>query len=319
MKLIELMKYARVPLELNGKPKDEVLILVDTNTESLVSESLAAAAFEMGMEPNVITMIARPVHGNEPTKVVAEAMKACDLLICANSTAMTHTDAVRSALKLGKKFISMPGITVDMLTRGAATADYQEVEKITRNVAEILTLGNEVRVTSREGTDITFSIKNRPCFSLAGIFHHGTIACFPDGEAAMAPVEGSAQGKILVDVSIHSIGLLEEPLLIKVQNGKAVEITGGRDAIKLKDILSTRGNDDSYFIGEFAVGTNSKARIIGNVSEDKKRIGTVHFGLGDNRTLAGEIRCPTHLDVVISTPTVIVDGRTIVNDGKLTI
>ena len=46
---MELNRYARIPLELNGKPGDEVMILADSRTEPDVYESFAAAAFGMGM------------------------------------------------------------------------------------------------------------------------------------------------------------------------------------------------------------------------------------------------------------------------------
>lgn len=316
MKLMELMRYARVPIELNGKPGEEVLLLADTDTDPLVYEALAAAAYEMGMEPNVMIMVARPVHGNEPTKTVARAMLGTDLLICVNSTAMTHTDAVRRALKAGVKYISMPGITVDMLTKGAATADYQEVQRVTQKVAEVLSRGKTVRITCPNGTNVSMSIEGRSAFALAGVFQPGTIACFPDGEAAIAPVEGTCQGKIVFDLSMHSLGRLEEHIILKVEHGRVVSIDGGRQADQLKEILETKGDENSYLIGELAVGTNPKARVVGNVSEDKKRLGSVHIAMGDNYTLAGNVRSKTHLDGVISKPTLIVDGVTLIEDGK---
>ncbi|MBI2304235.1 MAG: aminopeptidase [Chloroflexi bacterium] len=317
MNLVEAMKYAHIPLALNGKAGEEVMILTDSRTDPLIGQALAAAAFEMGMEPTLMTIVARAAHGHEPPKGAAEAMKGVFLLICATSTAMTHTDAVRGALRQGVKYISMPSITLDMLCNGAATADYQEVDRITATVADILNRGSKVRVTSPQGTDLVLSIAQRPCFPLSGIVHPGTIAGFPDGEAAIAPVEGTTEGTLVFDQTMHTMGLLTEPIAFTVSKGRVVEVRGGAQAKALEELWQRHGDDNSRQIGEFAVGTNPKARISGNATEDKKRAGTIHIGLGDNSTLAGKVVSATHLDGVLSQPTVWVDGHLLVDGGKL--
>jgi leucyl aminopeptidase (aminopeptidase T) len=70
-------------------------------------------------------------------------------------------------------------------------------------------------------------------------------------------------------------------------------------------------------IAEFSVGTNPGARLIGNLAEDKKAMGTVHFAIGDNRSLGGHVEAGVHLDGLVLKPTVIVDDKIIVEHGKL--
>jgi len=173
MKFIELIKRARVPLELNREGVQEVAILTDTGREPEVAEALGAAAYEMGIEPTIVTMVARPVHGMEPTTITSQAVLGAQLMMFAMSTGMAHTNCVRNALKHGVKYIGMPDITIDTLTKGAAVADYNEVGKITEAVAKILTQGSEVRITSNFGTDLTLSIAGRKAFELAGVFKPG--------------------------------------------------------------------------------------------------------------------------------------------------
>lgn len=319
MKLVEILRYARVPVEMNVKPGENVVVVSDTDTEPLVYESIAAAAFEIGAEVTVVVMTPRPMHGHEPPRPVAEAMKGADVLICSASRSLTHTEAVRNALKKGVKYVAMPQVTVDLLTKGAATADYAEVLRTTEALARVLSRTDVVRVTSGEGTDVRFSVKGRKAFVLAGKFMPGTIACFPDGEAPIAPVEGTAEGTIVFDTSIHAIGPLKDPVKLIVKCGRAVDISGGVEATALKMILERQGDANSYEIGEFAIGTNPMARLTGNVTEDKKGSGRVHFALGDNGTLLGKIRSKTHLDGVICKPTVLLDGKPIVEAGTLKI
>lgn len=317
---IEVFHYARIPLELNKDDVREVAILAESGVEPIIYEALAAAALSMGLEPTIVLMLERPAHGLEPTSVVASSFLGADLIISATTTsAIAHTRAGREAFRRGKKFVGMPQITVDTLTRGAATADYQQVGRITRKVAEILTAGDSTRVTTEMGTDITFSVRGRKCLELAGVYKPGSIACFPDGEAPLAPVEGTARGRFVVDSSMHGIGRLLHPITIIVESGRATEITGGPQADQLGRLLKDFGDANSLSIGEFAIGTNNKARACLNVAEDKKRLGTVHIGLGSNLSIGGSVESATHVDGVISNATVEVDGRVIMQQGKMLI
>ena len=66
------------------------------------------------------------------------------------------------------------------------------------------------------------------------------------------------------------------------------------------------------------MGTNYKAKITGITLEDEKVYGTVHVALGDNTSYPGGIiKAPIHLDGVISKPTVFIDDKKIMNNGKL--
>lgn len=317
----DLVPFARKPLELNVKEGHrDVLIVTDDRTEPEVWQAFSLAAKEMGLEPNVILMPARAMHGNEPTRTVAEAMKNTDLLITANSTALSHTNAVRNALQTGRvTYMSMPGISVDLLTNGGATADYQEVGRITNAIAEILKTSNQVRIISDLGMDVTMRVNGMPIFALAGVYKHGAISCFPDGETAVAPVEGTTNGVIVADIDVHSIGRLEEPIKLTVKDGNVVKVEGGHQARKLEEIWRTQGDAGSFNIAELAFGTNPNSRLTGHTSEIKKKLGTIHIGIGDNHTLGGTVISNTHLDFVINNPTVFVDDKVILDRGKLMI
>ncbi len=84
---------------------------------------------------------------------------------------------------------------------------------------------------------------------------------------------------------------------------------------KLKTILDEIGLP-AYRLAEFGIGTNPKAKLTGKVIEDEKVKGTVHFALGNDLSYGGNNDIPLHLDGVIKEPTIIVDGQTIMVDGK---
>ena len=72
-------------------------------------------------------------------------------------------------------------------------------------------------------------------------------------------------------------------------------------------------------MAELGIGTNDNAVISGNVLEDEKVLGTVHIAFGDNKSMGGNIGVASHLDGVITSPTVSVDGKVIMEKGVLRI
>ncbi len=316
--MAKLIRCARIPLELNVKPGEEVLILTDTTTAEVLPKAMASAALEIGAEPSILVMQTRPAPNLEPSRAAAGAMKSVDVLVMMCSQPMTHTEAVRAALAAGVKYIAMAGATVATVTEGAATADPRELYSTTEKVASLLSEAGTARVVSDRGTDVTMDLRGRKALVLGGLCIPGkTTGGFPHGESPIAPVEGSMEGTIVFDTTMNPFGSLSQPIVLRVEKGRITSIEGGPEAAKLRDLLASKGDENSYQIGEFAIGTNPRARITGNMSEDKRKRGTVHFGLGDNATLGGNVRAALHMDGLILKPTVILDGKTVVESGEL--
>ena len=69
--------------------------------------------------------------------------------------------------------------------------------------------GENARITSPSGTDLTFSIKNRDPNILRGIFSgSGKMEAPPDVEVNLAPIEGTTNGRIVIDGAISTFGLV---------------------------------------------------------------------------------------------------------------
>src|SRR5690606_6394907 len=131
------------------------------------------------------------------------------------------------------------------------------------------------------------------------------------GEAAIAPVEGTAHGVIVIEHSMDNLGLLDEPIELTVRDGRVQEIRGGRSAEALRRLLA-ESDDNATNLAEFAIGTNPAARLTGNLATDKKVRGSVHVAVGDSLSLGGTVRSDVHLDGMLLKPTVLVDGLPVV-------
>jgi leucyl aminopeptidase (aminopeptidase T) len=141
---------------------------------------------------------------------------------------------------------------------------------------------------------------------------------FPGGEFTIAPVEGSAFGTCVFDLSMHHIGRIQTPIALSVENGRITSIDGGKEAKTLRDYLERYGDDNAWcFPAEASIGLNPAAVVRGNQREDKVILGSMHFGLGTNIDVGGTLRSNIHLDGVIREPTLYVDGERKIADGRI--
>lgn len=317
----ELVRNASKPLELNAEAGDKVLIVSDTRTADSVVTALFAAAHQQGLDPSAATMPPRTTHGNDPTAVIEEAMMAADLCVMATSTALTHSDAGARAQRNGVKCVAMDEMTPEILRGGAASADYEAMQPIAQKLGEIYEAGSEMRITSETGTDVVGDIEDQTYWPIAGkIVDNETqnICAFPDGEVGVAPAEGSTEGTIVWDTTVHGIGRLDEPIELEVEEGWVTDIRGGSAAETFERTLEEEGDDNAWYCAaEMSIGINPDAEITGVMRTDKKVEGAVHTATGDNYDLGGEIQSNLHIDGTTLAPSVWVDDRQLVDEGEL--
>jgi leucyl aminopeptidase (aminopeptidase T) len=321
---MELMKYVKIPIDLNCKPGQKALIVTDDAMDPNVWQAVAAYCYSIDVEPVVSMMITRPSHQAEPPDMIMEAMKTADVNFLVTSKALLHTKACMAAIALGKRYVLLEEASYDILTGAAVKADYQAIEKIGKRVQAALTKGENIRVKTPGGTDLTAVIKGRRAWLVGGKSYpedNQYVSAFPDGECPIMPVEGTGNGVVVWDISCHyPKGLLKNPIKIKVENGIAKEIYGGDEAQALKNYIEEFGDANSYNCpAEIAIGLNPKATPRGVVREDKKLLGAVHVALGSSDVIDGKCHSKLHLDGLMAKPTVEVDGKVIVKDGVIVI
>ena len=313
MRSILMMRTAQMIVHHSARiqPGENVCIVCDTNTFS-IAKVLAEACYAAEAE-TVLTMMTPPeMHGNEPPRVVAAAMLGADVILAPTTYAITHTKARLEASKRGARTVILRGITEDSMIHGAMLADYNEIDATSSKLATKLSRAKKIKLVTDLGTDATFIVEGREGLALGGVVtEKGKFTSLPSGEAAIAPLEGTTQGNIIIDFAMDGIGLLSQPIQLEIVNGKVISIQGGREAQQLRKLLE--GDENAFNIAEFAIGTNPKSRMKGNMAEDKILRGCVHVALGDNHTIGGMIESKVHLDGVILNPTVEIDGQLIVN------
>ena len=316
----ELKESAKIALRDCMALKESETLLVVTDDKTF---EIGTALFEVGKsltdDAFLLVMTEREVNGQEPPDEIAELMTKYNVVICPTAKSLTHTNARRNACKAGARVGTMPGITNEVMIR-TLKADYHKIAERTRLLSDILDEANQVHVTTELGTDILVPINGIRAISSTGLVtEKGSYGNLPSGESYLMPVEGKTNGVFVVDGSFAAVGKIKEmPITVKVENGFATKIEGGVEATKLVNMLEPMGKM-AYNIAELGIGTNDQAIVTGAILEDEKVMGTIHIALGNNISMGGTVGVGIHLDGVILEPTVTIDGKVIMENGKLMI
>ena len=309
-----LEKSAEIALKrcMGLKQGESCLIIYDKNKERVAKAFYVRSKKITGN----VRLLEKPVgkmDSEEPPRYIAKEMLKYDVIIIVSTKSMSHTLARKRAVDSGARLASMPNITEHAMK--ALDIDYSKMKKLNEKIKKILKGGVELRLITEKGTDIKMKIRE-DVKDDGGIYNQkGRWGNLPSGEVAFAPFEGTTGGIYVVGASMSGIGLLKSPIKITVKNGKAIKIEGRKEAERLKKLIA--GVKNSRNIAELGIGTNNRAKITGTVLEDEKVFGTAHIALGDNYSLGGRIQAGCHLDGVIRQPTIFIDGKKLMEKGRL--
>jgi leucyl aminopeptidase (aminopeptidase T) len=315
---IELGRITRRVVEdyLAVAPAERFLIVTDTRTGPRLAPALAAQALAVGADPVIAVMAPRSRSGEEPPSPIAAAMCEADVVLAASSRSCYHTEAKGAAQSAGTRGAFNAPSDESAWMVGAMTADFVQIREVAMRLADALRGCSQVRVTSPAGTDVTMSIEGRePMGWLTGICHRaGEVSAFPGGEVSLPPVEGTADGRIVIERVMTDIGLVHEPIVWTVRDGLVTDIAGGPEADRLREHVD--GVENATNIGELGIGLNPLARITHDITESKKRLGTAHLAMGDSAGgYGGTVVSDVHLDGIVMMPTIEVDGRVVATQG----
>ena len=316
-----MMRGARTILEdcLSLQEREKFLIVTDPALKQ-IAQVLADAAYEQGIEPSLEIMAQRERDGQEPPSSVAEAMKKSDVIVCPVSVSITHTKAIKNAAVSGARILVMTAFTKELMMYGGIEADFKAQKPICEKFAQLFTEAEVIRLKNPAGTDLKMNIKGQRGNALTCIIKPGQFSTFPTIEANVSPIVGSSEGTIVADASIPylGIGLLKEPIYIKVNQGFITEIKGGYQAEILTQDLEAKNDPYVYNIAELGVGLNPKCKMTGIMLDDEGVLGSAHIGIGSNLTLGGNLKAAIHYDLVLWYPTIKLDEKIVMKNGIIT-
>lgn len=302
---------------------ENVLIVCDPTTGD-IGQALHEAANERSDRVLLIVMPKARHHGEEPPGPVADLMRQQQVVIAPTRYSLTHTRAVRQALREGARVATMPGMTNEMFSRGGMSADFTEVKQLISDLGPHFRRRRIVNVKSDEGTDVTFEVNWRDWkYDDNGICNRPRMLTnLPAGKAFILPKEGTMNGTVVIDGAWES-NLVDEPITFVIENGMVMDVKGGTIAATIRQEfgeaakrLRSKDRENVWTMAEFGIGMNPQARLCGNVLEDEKRLGTCYFSVGDNTALGGSSAVGIHIPGVLKNANVWLDDTQILENGS---
>jgi leucyl aminopeptidase (aminopeptidase T) len=270
--------------------------------EAAFGARVVGALKEASILSKILDKTATTKEAEEAERIVREHAKTPAAIVALSNFSSSHT-RFRDFLTrcCGVRYASMPNFEESML-KGVMKADWAEVERCTLSLCKLMEGTESIEVVTDNGTSITFSIAGRPVKPDTGILTApGTFGNLPAGEAFTAPVEGSANGTLVLEWA--PTRKLDSPVTLTIVDGIATSVAGTEE---YTEVLRAKLAENRLFgnIAELGIGTNSCATRPDNILETEKILGTIHIALGDNSSFGGKVSVPFHQDFIFYNPTV---------------
>jgi aminopeptidase len=315
---------------LKVKAGENVVIITDTETMEIGS-ALKIAIEKITADIQFFVMEDFGERPIDYPQEIDDAIKTADVSIYAAQGAKGELQTFRMRLlkaieaNTRLRHGHMIGITPEIMKDGMCS-DYKEIQRVSRLVYEKVKSAGKIRVATERGNDFVAEFSPRLKWIISdGDIGPGHWKNLPDGEVFTSPA--SLNGKIIIDGCLgdfftEKYGSLENtPVSIEVENGRAIKGSIQCDNEKLRHEFAKYIFDideNSNRVGEFAIGTNTGlTKLIYNLLQDEK-FPSVHIAFGS--PLPGKTGADwdskAHVDGVIISPTIEVDGEMIMNKGK---
>ena len=310
----------------NPGPDDPLLVVADTASDLNLAQACLTAGIAAGADSQLIVVSRLPRNsGKELGPSVQGAIRGSKhILVLGLSGNLVRDPVALEAVEKGARILSgnVNGIE-DYCLRAVLDVDIDLMVRNSERVRELWNKTTMCRVTSPQGTDLTYELMPRKALVGDGATtYDGEIDFFPGAQVNVAPVEETINGLIVIDGSDVHNGKIHTPYSIHLERGVITRIEGqGMESVKIRAWLETTGAEDEkvYHLSHASMGMNPAADTSGHIMEDERKLAAMVFGFGfQYPEMGGTIGyCAYHWDVTLSTPTVYLDEKQMSGGGKL--
>jgi leucyl aminopeptidase (aminopeptidase T) len=312
--LNKLEKAAKLVLidGLELQPKQSILLVSDVKQThaALAFHSVAAKAH---VEINSLLLSSRPNGQPQLSSFSKNLIQAAEFAVAL--LAKPDADSLNWLRQQNRtRVILFPQID-DETIQPCLEADQRVIRERSRKLADILTIGRALQLTTANGTSLKMSIAHRRGNAeITPLLPDSCYAALPIGRAFLMPEIDSIQGEAVLDGVAGSRGGASSEIYLKIANGRMALIKGAKAADELRRRLR-QSEASARMVVEIGFGLNDKARLGNSEFEDEKVLGTAHLGFG--RLPSGSKISEIFAKGIIQTPSVTIDGKKIIEEGKV--
>ena len=317
-------------------PGQTVAVVSDLGTRREYIQCAFAAAQEMGFDIYEMCVNAIPGWTSVGVATIGQCKGALEALMACDMVLIFHVPLFSKWLRQ----VMDNGVRVQMII-DAPDDLYQlqsppGLKEAVLHAAALYEKTRNVRVTSKAGTDLTYSRGEYPVMSQYGIadepghFDHwgvGLLHTFPN--------EGSANGTVVIApgdiVILPYCRYVTDAIHLDIREGHITRIEGGVDAALMREWLAEGetgpGDRDPYAVSHVGWGLNPQCRwdalaLHGDAPERSRAAarsfpGNFLFSTGPNTQGGGKRTTRGHYDVPMRGCTIELDGNVVVQDGRV--
>jgi 2,5-dihydroxypyridine 5,6-dioxygenase len=294
------------------KPGEHAFVLVDEPLEREGRELVAAVA-DRGAEAELLLWAGVRPFEHAPEHVLAGVRRAevgFHLQQAPRGEEGGARFEVLHAMEERNGRMLFLGFVDGELLRGELSQPTRDLAETARALLAQLDGVSEIRIRAPAGTDLTLRVDGRPFLSDAFPLEPGDFGNYPGGEVFTAPLEDSANGVLVADLTVpYTVeGLVDEPVRLTFENGRVTAIEGGESARLLRKLVDEAG-EGADVIAELGIGFYPGLEPRGHVMLDEKAAGTAHVAIGRNTGLYGGVNeAQIHVDMIFAGPEIEADG-----------
>ncbi|SEC44105.1 Leucyl aminopeptidase (aminopeptidase T) [Maribacter dokdonensis] len=320
-------RFSRILMEdmFQVQSGETIAITADLGTDRATIDAMAQAAQNAGGLPLVMYIPQAEKDSQAgmkdwPSEALTAALLKADVWIEANEVVLLYSEIWEKAMRDNKKlrYLIIAESSIDSLDRVFTGFEIPVLKKLLSKVTSMVKTANTVRITSDNGTDVSYDIDTNYTFDYDdGDFSMPKFGTAP-GFVNVVPKLDSMNGRIIFDYLQHA--KLTDKVAFVLKDGKIVEIEG-EGAAKFKEYLTSFEDENMYKISHNMIGLNPKVHAItGELVEDERIWGGVDFGFGHTSAMDmppfGQM-AKSHFDGVVAKTSIYFDEIQITDNGEV--
>ena len=320
------------------KPGDPVAILSETQSRPVLVDLAELALARLEAKPFHIVLpspaqsapvpvrstgASDAIQGLEPAVL---ALGGSTLVVDCTVEGILHAPELRRILDAGARVLMISNEHPDALER--LVPDPAQTPRI-KNGIRMMREARRMTVRSAAGTDLAIDVGDAPAAGVWGYCERpGQVAHWPGGLVLCFPRAGTVQGRLVLDagdVNLTFKRYIENRLTLVVEDDHVTAIEGeGLDADLFREYIAAWGDREAYAVSHVGWGMNPAARWEAmtmydrgdfNGTELRAFAGNFLFSTGANE--AAKRYTLGHFDIPLRNCTVALDGRVVVEKGRL--
>jgi len=203
----------------------------------------------------------------------------------------------------------------------ASSVDPSALRKNGQRVARPLSGKGHVVVAAPNGTHFEFDLAGRKAVLDDGVLtkekldEGENMAAIPAGELSVLPDEKSGEGTIRFDRPIAAFGRWMRGVTVAFEGGRVAKWSAEENDDILRSSWDKSKPGARDLLGGFEIGLNPLAQT--GFLQDYLPAGNVYVAIGNSEDFGGKNATDFYLASTLTGATVAIDGKTVVDGGRL--